>query len=480
MAELKIQVPEKLIPLIITPKPLKIVVGGRGSGKSESFAKCFLKFIDSGERVLMAREFQNSIEQSVHSSLKRHIDNLKITTLTAQANKIVSARGGEGFYMGLARNISSIKSADGVNKVWIEEGQYISQESIDLLFPTIREKGSEIWISMNRGSSKDPIAKSFLNKAEPELRKCGFYEDDYMLIVEMNWRDNFWFPAGLEQQRLKNKEEWSAAKYEHIWDGAVSDSVEDAIIEPDWFDACVDAHIKLGFEALGQERITYDPADTGDAKALAYQHGSVVKDVQQKTDGTIDTATEWAMNYAAGVKPDVFIWDCDGIGGGLLSQVEQGLSAKRILCEPFKGSMTAFDAWKIYGANDADDYSSKGKTNKEMFINQRAQCYWLLRDRMFKTWLAVKKGKYFNPDELISFSSDISEIAQLRSELCRIPRKKIPSGRVQILSKQDMKLLGIDSPNMSDAVMMLQLNIETAKAAVEDDELYSGGGSWMS
>jgi len=63
----KIQVPDKLIPLIIKPKPLKIIVGGRGSGKSEAAASCMLKFCDDGERVLCAREFQNSLDDSVHS-----------------------------------------------------------------------------------------------------------------------------------------------------------------------------------------------------------------------------------------------------------------------------------------------------------------------------------------------------------------------------------------------------------------------------
>lgn len=101
----KIQVPDKLIPLIIKPKPLKIIVGGRGSGKSEAAASCMLKFCDDGERVLCAREFQNSLDDSVHSLLKRKIEVLGVSTLTPMASAIQSAMGGDIVYRGLARNI---------------------------------------------------------------------------------------------------------------------------------------------------------------------------------------------------------------------------------------------------------------------------------------------------------------------------------------------------------------------------------------
>ena len=97
-----------------------------------------------------------------------------------------------------------------------------------------------------------------------------------------------------------------------------------------------------------------------------------------------------------------------------------------------------------------------------MFANLRAQMYWRLRDRIFKTYLAVEKGRYYSPDELISFSSAISELTALGSELCRIPRKQVASGKVQILSKAEMKAppYKLKSPNMADAVMMLQLPVD--------------------
>lgn len=455
-----IQVAEKLIPLIVTPKRIKIAVGGRGASKSIAFADCFVKYCEDGERLCCAREFQNSIDDSVHSLIKSRIDSLG-AACKPTATSIVSQKGGEIFYRGLARNPESLKSMYGVKRIWVEEAQTLSEKTLDLLEPTIRESGSELWFSLNRGSSKDPFAKRMLNKYEKHLQRHGFYEDENCLIVQINWWDNPFFPGVLNQTRLKDKENLSSAKYAHIWEGAYSDTVENAIIEPDWFDACIDAHKKLGFAAQGQERVAYDPADTGDAKAVAYIHGVVVKQVKSNNAGTVDTATDWACDFAHSIKPDSFTWDADGMGAGLKRQIMDAFKGKKIHVEAFHGSHGADYPDSRYQPLDGD--SKTAKTNRETFFNCRAQYYWMLRDRMFKTWQAVTKNKYINPDELISFSSDIEELQGLRSELCRIPRKFNGAGRIQLMSKPDMKKEGIDSPNMADAVMMLmrQPKIET-------------------
>lgn len=448
----QIQIAEKLLPLITTKKRIKIAVGGRGGSKSIAFADTFIKFCDDGERLCCAREFQNSIDDSVHALIKSRIDALGAESI-AKATKVVSPAGGEIFYRGLARNPMSIKSMFGVQKIWVEEAQTLSDATLDLLEPTIREDESELWFSLNRGSSKDPFSKRMLAPYEKELAKHGYYEDDDVLIVEINWQDNPFFPQDLNQTRLKDLKNLPRAKYDHIWGGKYSDTVDNAIIEPEWFDACVDAHKKLGFEPLGQERFSYDPADTGDAKAIAYSHGSVILMVESNESGMIDTATDWAASRANSIKPDVFIWDCDGIGAGLKRQIADAFNGKKIQLESFKGSQGADKPDEIYEPIDGE--VKDAKTNKETFTNQRAQHYWILRDRIIKTYQAVTKGKYISPDELISFSSEIAELPGLRAELCRIPRKFVPSGRIQLQTKADMKKMGIVSPNMADAVMML-------------------------
>lgn len=461
----QIQIAEKLLPILVTPKRIKIAVGGRGGSKSVGFADAWVKFCEDGERLCCAREFQNSIDESVHPLIKSRI--LALGSVCAPtATTIISPAGGEIFYKGLARNPLSMKSMFGVKRIWVEEAQSLSDATLDLLEPTIREGDSELWFSLNRGSSKDPFAKRMLSPYEKHLDKNGFYEDDDVLIVEINWRDNPWFPDVLNKTRLRDKEILPRAKYDHIWEGKYADTVENAIIEPEWFDACIDAHKKLGFKPLGQEIVAYDPADSGDDKAVAYRHGSVILDVQSNESGSIDTATDWALSFAADKKPDVFTWDADGMGMGLKRQISQALEGKKIAIEAFSGAAGADRPDDIYDRLDGEVKQSK--TNQETFFNRRAQYYWMLRDRMFRTWLAVEKNeRIVNPDELISFSSDISELQSLRSELCRIPRKHNGSGRIQLLSKPDMKKLGIASPNMADAVMMSMRNVEQKRERKE-------------
>ena len=187
-------------------------------------------------------------------------------------------------------------------------------------------------------------------------------------------------------------------------------------------------------------------------------------DVRSTTAGRIDTATDWATSFAIDKRPDVFTWDADGMGMGLKRQITDALDGKKIEIEAFRGSEAADDPDRIY---EREIEVKNPKTNREMFTNKRSQYYSILRDRMLKTYLAVEKGeRAFSPDDLISFSSEISEIRALRAELCRIPRKYNSSGRIQLMTKQEMLKDGIDSPNMADAVMMLMRKVELAKKPV--------------
>lgn len=450
--KIEIQVAEKLVPLLQKKKRIKIAVGGRGGTKSVAFADAFLKYCDDGERLCCAREFQKSIDQSVYPLLKSRISALNVSTVHSGANKIYSDNNGEIFFWGLARNVESLKSMYGVKRIWIEEAAALSQETVDLLGPTIREAESELWLSLNRGSSKDPVAVKYLKPYEKYLAKDEYYEDDDVLIVQINWQDNPWFPEVLEKERQRDKRLLSRAKYDHIWNGAYSDSVENAIIEPEWFDACVDAHIKLGIKPEGVEVVAYDPADSGDAKGLVYRHGNVILDVRSKTDGDVNDATDWAIEYANRVKTDHFIWDGDGMGTGLKRQIITAFSGKKTIVSAFHGGSEADFPESIYMPIDND--ISKPKTNRETFYNKRAQYYGILKDMMFKTYLAVVKGMYIERADIISISSKIDEIANFRAEVCRIPRKHNSLGRFQLMTKKEMKQLGIDSPNLADPAMM--------------------------
>ena len=484
MGIVNLRIVDKLLPLITKPKRIKIAVGGRGSGKSIGFGDIMLMFSDQGERICAAREFQNSIDDSVHENLKDAIVRMDVQGFDPQAKGIYSGNGGEIFYKGLARNITSIKSIGNVKRLWIEEGESISENSLKVLTPSIRSSASdnaedidppEIWVSMNRGSTSDAIAKKYLARADRDLKRCGYYEDDLMIAVEVNWRDNPWFPPELEQERLDDKANLTPAEYNHIWEGDYYDEVENSIIPVEWFDAAIDAHIKKGFKAQGARIVSHDPSDTGkDPKGLCLRHGSVIESVLEKPDGDVNDGCDWATDYAIDKRADSFNWDCDGLGVSLKRQVGSALDGTQVNYTMFKGSESPERPGDIYQAVGIEIERDKGRNNQQTFKNKRAQFYWMLRDRFYATYRSVVKGEYIDPDIMISLSSNIQNMAQLRTEVCRIPRKHNGNGMIQIMTKQEMWTKHkIPSPNMADALMM-----SMAVVSVEEPTSLNFSSEW--
>lgn len=462
MSDIQLRIPDKIAWLLSKPKRIKIAVGGRGSGKSMGVGDIMLMLCDHGERICCTREFQNSIDDSVHETLKQEIDRLNVGGMAVTNNNINSSTGGEIFYKGLARNITSLKSLAGVNRLWIEEGESVSEKSLKVLTPSVRsgakqsETPPEIWITMNRNSRQDAIAKKYLKRAETKLAETGYYEDDLVMVVEVNYTDNPWFPIELEQERLDDLENLSREEYDHIWGGEYNETVDNAIIKKAWFDAAIDAHKKLGFKPNGAVVTSFDPADEGeDSKGIAVRKGMVyhyVGEIDAK-DGNeaCDKATEVAINNNS----DLFVWDGDGMGALLRRQVSEAFTGIKCDLRMYRGSNAVDDKDALYDGLYMLGNKDQPKTNGETFYNKRAQYYMKLADRFEKTYRAVEKGEYIHPDELISICSDIPLLDKLRSECCRIPRKQNPTGKIQLMSKKEMKdRYDIESPGMADCLAM--------------------------
>ena len=462
MANITARVPEKIAWLLSKPKRIKIAVGGRGSGKSIGVSDIMLMLCDSGERICCTREFQNSIDDSVHETIKQEAERLGVEGLTFTNNDVKSCAGGEIFYKGLARNIASLKSLAGVNRLWIEEGESVSDRSLKVLTPSIRSGASndenppEIWITMNRNSREDAIAKKYLARAEDELARTGYYEDDLIMVVEVNYQDNPWFPVELEQERLDDKANLDPDEYDHIWGGDYNEFIERAIIKKSWFDAAIDAHKKLGITPTGATVFSHDPADEGgDSKGYAVRKGILYTDVGEISAINGNDACHDATALAINNNADLFVWDGDGMGALLRDQI--ATSFKGVKCElrMYRGSNSPDYPKAIYNGLMSLGSNDKPKTNQDTFYNKRTQKYIELANRFHKTWLAVEKGKYQDPDELISISSDIKLLDKLRSEVCRIPRKPNGTGKIQLMSKKEMKdKYGIESPGMADCLAM--------------------------
>ena len=450
-------IPRKLLPFVQKQKRFKIAIGGRGSGKSMTFADlCLMDAQTKGIKTACFREFQNSIDDSVLALLSAEVNRLELEGFDCQGTKIIF-NGEDAFkFRGLARNPEGVKSMHGFKRFWIEEAQTISFNSLKALTPTLREADSEIWMSANPLSSADPFSQRFIKPFEKELRLKGFYEDDLHLIVWINYNDNPLFPEVLEQERAHDEVNLSRALYNHIWLGHFYDEIENTIIPVEWFDAAIDAHTKLGFKGEGALIASHDPSDEGaDSKGYCLRHGSVVLEIAENESGDSNEGMDWAIDKAVASNADWFVWDCDGLGISLKRQVDQALTHKHIDYFMFRGSEQAEDPDLVY-IDSAGHDSKKRKTNKETFTNRRAQYYWKLRDRFYATYRAIHKGEYISPDELISLDPSIDCLDQLRAEVCRIPLKRNNNGKIQIMSKLDMskKPYELPSPNMADALMM--------------------------
>ena len=455
-----------MLPALLSKKRFVVIIGGRGSGKSQGEASIVvIDMHDAGVKTACFREFQNSIEDSVYSLLETQINKMGLSGFTLINNAVRSANGAEAKFKGLARNPDSVKSMDGFKRFWVEEAQASSENSLKLLTPTMREEGGQIVFTANPGSSEDPFSKRFITPFANHLTANGKYEDDLHLVMMVNWRDNPWFPEALNQERLWDYENLPRALYDHIWEGKFNDSIDNALIMAEWFDACVDAHKKLGFSGKGAKMAAHDPSDTGpDSKGLAIRHGSVITHVLEKVDGDINEGGDWATGICNDIGIDNYTWDCDGMGVGLSRQTSEAFEHKPISVTMFKGSEGVDRPTNIYEPVVKKDVEQQ-KTNKDVFKNKRAQYYQTLRDRIYKTFRSVVHGEYNDPDALISFDSSIELLGKLRAELCRMPVKPNANGLIELYTKEVMKSrFKVASPNLGDSVMMLMREPVTIEA----------------
>jgi len=463
-----LRVNRKFEPLLLTPKPIKVIVGGRGSGKSLAVGDIMtMKMETESADIYCLREFQESVIDSVHRVFVDSVqERLKLEGWGIFENKVIAPTGARTVYRGAARNPDSIQSAQGYKYSWFEEAHRASKTSLDKLLPTIiRNPGAECWFTANPQSSADAFSQRFLVPYLDALNTKGIYEDDLHLIIKVNWRDNPWWNDEQEKLRQWDYDNRPRAEYDWIWEGMFNDSVEGSIIKPEWFDAAIDAH-RLDqraaglFKPFGPIIVAHDPFDDGeDAGGLAVRHGSIVQHVSARNSGVIDEVCDWATDEARKRNADWFIWDGDGMGTGLKRQVATAFDGTHTRYQMFRGSLSGSaqdNAGEIYQPTRGDENGDKRpKTYADTFKNNRAQYYIAMANRFKATYDFVVKGKYSDPSEMISLNSEgIDDMVGLRSEMCRIPRKPDGNGLEQIMSKQDMKKAGIRSPNMSDAVMM--------------------------
>jgi phage terminase large subunit len=464
---MKIQIPDKL-QFLFRPKRYKIAFGGRGGYKTESIARAILFLAASKPiNVLCAREIQKSIKDSVHSTMKRLVRELKMSHLfDVFENEIRGKNGSRISYTGLLRNIESIKSSDSIDIVWVEEAESVSDDSWNTLVPTIRKSGSEIWISFN---PKDEFSWIW-NKAKThidDIRANGFYEDDSVYIVKTFLEENPFATSELIEESRILKES-NPKLWLHIYGGEVYSDYKDSIIKPEWFDAAIDAHKKLGFKPIGVKSNGFDLADTGDAKALMQRHGSVITNNLRWTHGELPEAIDIGFEKSELWKSEYLVYDADGLGASMKVYLANVTTNKRIEVSPYNGNASVDWPDMLYTEYE-DQPESEKKKFKDLFRNRRSQYYCFLADRFHATYNAIEKKIYTNPEKLISLSSELEDMDVLKSELIQIKRVRGNNSFYQIQSKKDAIKEGIKSPNMADALKMCFANPEPKPKYVDID-----------
>ena len=239
--KVRTEIPEKL-GFLLEMHRYKITWGGRGAGKSHSYARALLNLAAAQKlRILCTREIQNSIKDSVHKLLSDQIELMNMGGFyDVMKTEIKAANGSEFIFSGLAdKTALSIKSFEGVDIAWVEEAQGVSRRSWQILIPTIRADNSEIWVSFNPEMESDETYQRFV-VAPP----------DDAVVVKMNYTDNPWFPVVLEKERLEAKRRESVDDYENIWEGKCKTSVAGALYANEMREAT---------EAGRVRAIPYDP-----------------------------------------------------------------------------------------------------------------------------------------------------------------------------------------------------------------------------
>lgn len=209
---------------LMQPYRYKCLYGGRGSSKSWTTADCLLiEGLKRRIRVLCAREFQNSIKESVHALLKQRIADLGLDDFyRVQEATIVGANGSNFIFKGIRLNVASIKSMAGITHCWIEEGETISADSWNTLIPTIREEGSEVWVTFNP-----------LHESDTVYQQLVATKRDNAYIRRVNWSDNPHFPKTLNEERLA-KLATDPDDYEWIWEGGFRTKSDAQVLNGKW------------------------------------------------------------------------------------------------------------------------------------------------------------------------------------------------------------------------------------------------------
>ena len=400
--ENRIRMPVKMQP-VMTPKRYKFMWGGRAGSKTYSCGKALLKRANEEKiKVLCAREFQNSIAESVHSELSGLIDELNYTDYEVTKNSIYNVRTKSEFiFAGLTGQDKkqSVKGFADVDVCWIEEAQSISKGSLDILLPTIRKQGSEIWFTYNIRLSDDPV--------ELLRRKI---EDKDKVEININWYDNPYLSDVILADIQRDKklyEDNVNDDYLHTWLGNPINISDKSIFKVKEIDEAINREIN----DEGQIEIGVDVARFGGDRSVMFKRKGL-KVIDYRVFEKIDTVelTRQVIDFADRDRAIKIKVDDSGVGGGVTDQLKDG-------------------GYNVIPVNNGQKAMDSDKYN-----NAISEMWFTLKEKI----------------------NDISlmDIQDLKSELLTREWKLDNKARRVVESKDDYKKRGFRSPDFADALLL--------------------------
>ena len=412
---------------------LRVLYGGRASSKTHEFASAAVKISSEHKtRFLCVRRFQNKIKESVYTVIKNKIDDLELGGFNVQSSNIYHDNGSEFTFYGIERNADEIKSYEGADVLWLEEAHSLTKEQYEILEPTIRKQGSEIWISFNPRLISDFIWQKFIvNPPKGSIiRHINYDENPYLSNTML--------------KTIEETKEQDFERYEHIYMGKPLSDDENVVIKRSWVEAAIDFHLKYDGEMKGQVVLGYDVADSGaDKNAVTVCNGSIVTECYEWQGGENELKKSAdKVRHAALKLGGRIIYDSIGVGAHTGSTLQGA-------------GFNDFAGFNAGGKVQRPTRKYNGVKQKEYFSNVKAQAWWLVADRLRNTHdFLVNNNTNYHADDLISISSDIPNIESLISELTTPRRDFDKAGRVKVESKDDLKKRDIMSPNKADAFIM--------------------------
>jgi phage terminase large subunit len=445
----------------------KALYGGRASSKSHDAAG-FAVYLAANYtlKFLCARQFQNRISESVYTLIKDKIENSEFRgEFVLTKNSIIhKVTGSEFLFYGIARNLSEIKSTEGVDILWLEEAHYLTEEQWTVIEPTIRKEGSQIWLIWNPDEITDFIYQKFV--VDPP---------DDCISRKINWEENpYLSETMLKVIREAYLKEPELAK--NTYGGYPKTGSDKSVINLMYIEAAMDAHIKLGWEPSGSKRTGFDVADDGaDANAIADMYGNVLMYIEEwkgLEDELLKSATR-VFNHCREFG-STCTYDSIGVGahvGAKFSELNDAVikdgSTYQLSYDPFNAGGSVHKPDDVFMKLPHTEI-----TNKDYFCNIKAQMWQEVSTRFRKTYEAVILGVEHPHDELISINTATITEKQ-RHQLCMelsSPRKDTDqNGKFKVESKKDMReKRKVKSPNVADAVIMSAIKPIRASAGFFD------------